>query len=156
MVFESARTTSYRRSHSFTGLPYDTLFNITVIGNNVLGALSDFAITSVRTMAFKGAYVHTYQYSYIIYIVLHMYVFYVWIHYTICMYMHAYIIIGIHICENTYVCMYFLWYLTVNNNIDILQKMINVKFKILKGLRNVYIYISYKTYITKYFNNTLI
>ena len=69
MVFESARTTSYRRSHSFTGLPYDTLFNITVIGNNVLGALSDFAITSVRTMAFKGAYVHTYQYSciYILY-----------------------------------------------------------------------------------------
>ena len=55
LVFESARTT--RRSHIFTELPYATLFNITVIGNNVLGALSDFAIASVRTMTFKGAYV---------------------------------------------------------------------------------------------------
>ena len=58
MVFESTHTTG--RLMSFTGLPYDTQFNITIIGNNVLGALSDFAITSVRTMAFKGAYVHTY------------------------------------------------------------------------------------------------
>ena len=52
-------TSQNRRS--FSGLPYNTLFYVTVFGHNTIVALSNSVTTSVKTLDLKGIY----RYSYI-------------------------------------------------------------------------------------------
>ena len=44
----------------FNELPYNTLFYVTVLGHNVITALSNSVTTSVRTLDLKGMYKYNY------------------------------------------------------------------------------------------------
>ena len=50
--------------YDFTGLPDDTLFNVTVIGINVIGKnFISFAFASLKTMAIESMFVYAYYMS---------------------------------------------------------------------------------------------
>ena len=59
-------------SHNFTGLPNNTLFNVTVTGISTIGFVGNADSTSVRTMICISTYVCTYMCSDFVHIVCFM------------------------------------------------------------------------------------
>ena len=64
IVISSCRVSS----HNFTGLPDDTLFNVTVTGINPMGFVSNVDSTSVRTMICISMYIYTLHLLYVLFV----------------------------------------------------------------------------------------